>query len=325
MAIPTITSVEPNAGTTRGRSVIRIIGSNFRPPDPIPPTGYQGTAQQKTVSVKFAGVESEWAYYAADGLILARVPEWRGSYKVAFPYALDVRVANLDNSGVEIPGENATLVGGYSIDRPSLQAESYLQRAIREVIRLYRRHVVENSHHTTSRDFSGDPSSQKTLRATTPLLQLVGPRLPLNRFDSINREEPEVDPLGGPNGMMRRMAPVTCDVFFEIRLFALSDRHITSMVQAALLMHRDIKYVGVPNDPGDPSAGTKEYDLDMPWDGYPEIETEPNISDLLSASMLCKVRGVHIDEDFGNIVERGWITTQNDGEPVLESESIEVS
>ena len=317
MAIPTITNVEPNTGTTRGRSIVRIIGTNFRLPG-TPPAGYQGTEQQKTVSVKFEGVESEWAYSASDSLLLARVPEWRGSYKVSFPYALDVRVANLDDFGVEIPTENATLADAYSIDRPSLQAESYIQRTIREVIRLYRRHVLENTHHTTSRDFSGDPSSQETLRASTPLVQLVGPRLPLNRFDSMNRENPEPDPLGGAFGKMRRMTPVTCDVFFDVRVFALSDRHLSGLVQAVLMMHRDIKFVGVPNDPNDPNQGTKEYELDMPWNGYPEFETEPNISDLLSATMMCKVRGVHIDEDLGNIVERGWSIYSNDGEPTLE-------
>jgi len=320
MAVPTVTSVEPNSGSTRGRNVVRIIGSNFRPPNPVPAIGYVGSAQQKTVSVKFEGVESEWAYYASDGLILARVPAWTGSYKVTFPYALDVRVANLDDSEVEIPGESATLADGYSINRPSLQEESYLQRVIRELINIYRIHVLENTHHTTSRDFSGDPSSTETLKASTPLVQLVGPRMPLNRFDSINYEEPEEDPLGGADGMMRRMKPVTCDLLFEIRAFALLDRHLTGLVQAILLMHRDVLFVKVLVDPNDPSKGTKDYNLDLVWDGYPELETEPNISDLLSASMTCKIRGVHIDEESGTIVERGWRITQNDGDPVLESQ-----
>lgn len=320
MAIPTVTSVQPGAGTTRGRSVIRIIGTNFRLPDPVASSGYVGTDQQKTVSVKFEGVPSDRAYAASAGLILARVPEWRGAYDITYPVGLDVRVANLNNAGVEITGENATLVNGYLIDRPSLQAESYLQRVVREFIMLYRRHVLQNSHGTTSRDFSGNPASQETLSATTPIIQLVGPRLYLNRFDSLVVESPEVDPLSGSNGMMRRQVPVTCDLWFEVRPFALSSRQILGLVQSVLMMHRDVRYLSVQNDPTNPANGMKRYDLDMPWEAYPEIENEPNISNLMTASMMSVVRGVHIDEEFGNIVERGWKIFQNDGEPVVDLE-----
>lgn len=318
MAVPTITSVTPSSGSTRGQNIVRIAGTNFRLPNPVSPTGPILSDQQKTVSVKFEGVESEWAYSANSELILARIPIWAGPYDITFPAGLDVRVANLDDFEVEIPGENATLVNGYSIDRPSLAAESYLQRAVREIIRLYRRHVLANTHHTTSRDYSLTPAQQKTLRAGGPLVQLQGPRLPLNRFYSLNREDDEADPLGGVDGRMRRKPPVTCNIEFTVVVWANNVYHLEGLIQACLLLHRDIKFVKVPNDPSDPSKGTKDYEFEMPWDGYPDVNTDPTADDLKYARLMSVVRGVHIDEDFGTIIERGWIITQNSGEPVLQ-------
>lgn len=322
MAVPTVTSVEPSAGSTRGGDVIRVHGTNFRLPDPVPATGPIQSDQQKTLSVQFEGVESEWAYAASSTLLLAKVPTWAGAYDISFPLQLDVRVANLDNAGVEIPGENATLADAYSIDRPSLAAETYLQRAIREVIRLFRRHVLENTHHTTSRDFSLTPALQETVRAEGPLVQLHGPRMPINRFDSINVEGYESDPLGGPSGMMRRRRPVTVNLEFGVSIWAKGDRQLNGLIQAVLLFHRDIKYLKVPVDPGDPSKGTRDYEFEMPWPGFPEADTAPNSSDLLTATTQSHVRGVHIDEDFGTIIERGWVITQNDGVPVLQIQSV---
>lgn len=318
MAVPTITGVNPSSGSTRGQNVIRIEGTNFRLPDPPSPTGPILSEQQKTVSVKFENVESEWAYTANPNLILARVPIWNGPYDITFPAPLDVRVANLDNSEVEIPGENATLVNSYAIDRPSLAAESYLQRAVREVIRLFRRHVLPNTHHTTQRDYSLTPAQQETLRASGPLVQLMGPRLPLNRFYSLNQEDPEADPLGGVNGMMRRKPPVTCNIEFTVVAWANNPTHLQGLIQAILLFHRDIKFVKVAVDPSDPSKGTKDYEFEQPWDGYPDVNTDPTADDLIYARLMSVVRGVHIDEDFGTIIERGWIITQNGGDPTLQ-------
>lgn len=318
MTIPTITAVNPPAGSTRGQNVVRVIGTGFRLPDPPAVEGPVQSEQQKTVSVKFEGVESDWAYSASSTLILARVPAWAGAYDISFPAKLDVRVANLDNSEVEIPGEHATLAEGYSINRPGFATESYLQRVIREVVCLFRRHILENSHYTTSRDFALTPDQQQTLRAGSPLIQLAGPTLVLNRFYSLNQEDPEADPLDQPNGMMRREVPQTVDLEFAVALWANNATHIHSLVQSYLLFHRDIKDVKVAIDPTDLSQGTKDYEFELAWDGYPILNTDPATDDLMSAMAQSVIRGVHIDEECGTIIERGRKITQNNGDPVLQ-------
>jgi hypothetical protein len=318
MAIPTISGVNPASGSTRGGNVVRIAGTNFRLPPPPPVDGPVLSDQQKTVSVKFQGVESAWAYSASSSLILARVPEWSGPYDITFPAPLNVRVANLDDAGVEIVGENVTLPAAYAITRPDLVAESYLQRVVREIIALFRRHVIANTHYSTGRDFSLSPSLQETLRASGPLLQLVGPTLVLNRFYSLNQEDPESDPLGGITGMRRRKPPVTVDLVLTVVPWANNEGHLHALVQALMLFGRDIKFVRVAVDPLDLSKGTKDYEFEPEWDSFPEMNSDPTADDLVYSVSRCVVRGVHVDEDFGTIVERGWIITDNSGMPRLD-------
>lgn len=39
MTVPTITTVTPSAGPTGGRTLIHVVGTGFRLPDPPPSTG----------------------------------------------------------------------------------------------------------------------------------------------------------------------------------------------------------------------------------------------------------------------------------------------
>jgi hypothetical protein len=322
MTVPTIAGVNPNSGSTRGDNIVRVEGSGFRLPPPPPPTGYLGGPQPKTVSVKFEGVESEWAYSANDGLILARVPQWRGAYDVPFPLALDVRVANLDDSGIEIPGESVTLADAYQIDRHSLSTESYFQRVIREFQHLFKRHVTDKTFVTVSRDAATAALDDQRLRAAAPAVHLVGPRTAVNRFYSINREEIEQDSID-PTMWMRRRFPVTVDFDFDVYLYADSSRHLFSMAQSVMLMFRDIIVVRVPDDPTDPTGPHKDFEIDMLWPFQPTVEdNEANESDLFVATAGVVIRGVHVDEEAGTIVQRGWLITDNDGEPVAQVQPI---
>lgn len=176
MAIPTITAVTPGSGPTTGQNIVKIDGSNFRLPDTPPAEGPLGGPAQRTIKIAIGGIVSDWAHAVEAGIIYARVPEWRGDYNLSFPVALDVRIANLDNTGAEIPGENATLLNGYSVTRPSLAAESYLQRVIGELITMMRRHLLVDVHLTASRDYDANPSTPDIARlfAKLPCVILGG-------------------------------------------------------------------------------------------------------------------------------------------------------
>jgi len=317
MAIPTVTAVTPPSGPSTGQTIVRIDGSNFRLPDPPPAEGYLGGPAQRTVKVTIGGIDSSWAHAVESGTIYARIPEWRGDYKLTFPVDLDVRVANLDNSGAEIPGENATLADGYAVERPSLAEVPYFQRVIGELITMMRRHLLVEVHLTSSRDYDDDPADLKRKLSTLPCIHLTGPNTNLNRFYSVNREDCEED-SGDPDVWLRKKEPVTVDLEFRVVGWADSMRHLSALGQAVVLMFRDVKWIEILKDPAQPSLGTVRYELEMPFFGQPDYNTEPSTDDLRNFRATVQIRGVHIDSESGTIVERGWDLFAGDGEPVLD-------
>lgn len=318
MAIPTITSVTPSYGSTRGDNMVNIVGTNFRLPS-APPSGNVNSDQELTINVSIAGVKSDWAYAASGTLILARIPEWRGSPIAGYDLPVDVRVANTDASGVEIPTENATLVDGYTYQREKLSSESYLQRVCHEIILLFRRHLLANTHQSPSIDYDDDPSTWERLREKSPVVYLVGPKLPLNTFDTIQKEQEE---LTVGNEWKRRKPPITCDIEYEVHIWAKRNRQAYNLVQSLLLMFRDINDIKILVDPADPSKGYVFYEWEIDWSGYPEMSDAPNQDDLRGAKASIIVRGVHIDTEGGTIVQEGWIVFSNDGMPALETEDL---
>ncbi len=324
MAVPTIISLDPDGGLTRGDNVIKINGTGFRVP-PVPPaTGHMGGEQQKTVSVKFEGQESTWAYAASDALVLAKVPEYRGPHRgVTFPVALDVRLANLDDNGDEIAGENVTLGGAYAAGQPSLAAECYFQRVVRAFQQVFKRHVHDKVFVTVSRDAASIPLDDERLKAEAPALYLRGPRAPINRFDSSNMED---EVAYGATEWTRKRYPSTHDFEFTLTVVAKGSRHLYSLLQSCMLLFRDITEVRVLDDPADdpvnPTGTYKDYEIEMPWPFAPDVDDEPNDSDLFRATAGVTIRGVHIDYEAGTIVERGWKITDNNGMPTTEVQRI---
>jgi len=324
MAIPTITAVAPGSGPTTGQNIVKIDGSNFRLPDTPPAEGPLGGPAQRTIKITIGGIVSDWAHAVDAGIIYARVPEWRGDYKLTFPVALDVRIANLDNTGAEIPGENATLLNGYAVTRPSLAAESYLQRVIGELVTMMRRHLLVDVYLTASRDYNANPSNPDIARlfAKLPCVHLGGPHTTLNRFYSVNREDYEEDPAD-PNMWLRKKEPVTVDLEFRVVGWAANMRQLSSLGQAVVIMFRDVKWIEILKDPAQPLLGTVRYELEMPFTGQPDYNTAPSTDDLRNFRAVVQIRGVHIDPEAGTIVERGWDLFAGDGEPVLDTQDIE--
>jgi hypothetical protein len=319
MSIPTITTVAPVSGPSRGGDVIIINGTNFRTAPSAAPVGYTSTDEQQTVSVKFEGVASPFAVAASATKIQAVVPEWRGSYKLAFPIAVDVRVANLDDVGVEIATENVTRVDGYAYTRPSFATECYLQRVLRELVKLFRRHLSPNVHLTASRDYTDDPADHARMRATAPVFHIIGPRLPESFIDTQRKLDPEDTTY--PE-FIEKKPPTWCDLEFDLNLYAETPAAMLAMLQAFVKFGRAGLKVRVPNVAALPAGAYKDYDLWMPSDGIPQPDLAPDILGLLNAQGGFSVRGVQIDDEAGTVIDRGWRITANDGDPTVETEAL---
>lgn len=322
MAVPTITSISPAAGLTRGEQWIAIIGTNFRlPVIPSAPSGYLGGAARPSVKVTIGGVPCEYAESATTELVYCKVPRWAGSPSATFPIELDVRLANLDDDGNEIAGEAVVEVDGWTYHRPPLTEACYLKRIVDELITLLRRHVLPNVAVTISREWDDNPATIERLRDSAPSIHLVGPRLTLNRFDSINRENAQAE-ASDPTYYQRRKVPVTSDLEFDVRIFAANPYHATNLIQAFLLTWRDITEIAILRDPSDASLGYGSYDIEIPWDRYPDMDAAPSYSDLVTITTGLMIAGVHLDDESGTMIERGMTIWANDGEPVVELESV---
>jgi hypothetical protein len=311
MAVPTIATVDPTSGLTTGGNVVQITGTGFRLPPSPPATGPVGGVAQQTVSVMFEGTRAVWAEAASSTLLLTRVPRWDGAWDI-LPAALDVRVANLDDAGAEIAGENVTAGDAYTIGRPGLAAESFLQSVSGEVLKIFKRHLLENSFITTSRDFDNNPADLERAIAEAPVIYLMGPTTPVNRLFSANQVDAQ-EQVGDPLRYERQKPSVTTDVNFDIRVFAQGERHIIGLHQELMHLFDDVPYLTI---------GDYRYDFRMPFARFPVSVNVPNHSDLYSVRAGCSVIGVHIDRVSGTIVERGWTLEDNDGEPVVEIQSM---
>jgi hypothetical protein len=322
VAVPTITTITPATGLTRGGQWIAIEGTGFQLPT-VPPSGsgYLGAGVLPSVKVTIGGVDCEYAESASDTLAYCLVPRWAGSPSVSFPVTVDVRLANLATDGIEIPGEAVTEVDGFAYHRPGLVSDCYLKRIVDELITLLRRHVLPNVAVTISREWDDDPATVERLRDSAPSIHLIGPRTTINRFDSLNREDPEAE-TGDQTYYQRRRVPVTADLEFEVRIFAANPFHATNLVQAFLLTWRDITRIAILRDPATPALGEHSYEVEIPWDRFPDMDAAPNYSDLITTTTGLMIRGVHLDDESGTMIERGMTIWANDGEPVVELESV---
>jgi hypothetical protein len=319
MTVPTITTITPGTGLTKGVALIVIEGTNFRLP-PTPSAGYHGGDAQQTVTVSFGGTDSQWAHAVSATRVHARLPEWDGDWRDAMPKSLDVRVANLDDAGVEIPGEEVTAVDGMVIDRPKLSKKQDMHRVVLELLRVFRRHLHINTWLNQGREFDEDPTDarDKPNRSSLPLIALEGPSTQINRFSSLNRMEPTED-AGDPGSWYRYRFPVTVDMTFDVTAYANSETHLLSLGAAFTTLFRDVIYLRVPRDVGDPTKGTADYELAVPFDGQPDYQSPPELDDLHSFAAVVTIRGVDIDESEGIVIERG-VDLADD--PSLETQEI---
>lgn len=307
MTVPTISAITPAQGLSIGGNVIVITGTGFRVA-PEPPAGYLGGSEQITVSVKFQGVEADWAASASETEIYCRVPAFAAAPSL-LPLAADVRVANLDDNGDEIAGENVVEEEGYTYTRVELPEETYLQAVVREVILLLRRHVTPNVNPSASRDYDSDPTTVERLRANLPTVDVAGPKIVRSEgVRQIAKHGAEED-TEDSDMFLRRRRPIMVDMEFDINGWCDSTRQAYSLADAFLKALRGFPYLSVNGN---------EYDMEIPWGQEPAMTTLPNYSDVQGFASQLVVKGVMLDAVGDTIVERGWRITDNDGEPELD-------
>jgi hypothetical protein len=319
MAIPTLVSLSPNSGPVRGGDKIVLTGTNFRTAPLNAPTGYTSSAEQQTIAVKFDGVLAPYAAAASATVAHVVVPQWLGSYKLAFPVAVDVRLANLNDAGAEIATENVTKVDAYSYTRPSFSTECYFQRVIREMVKMMRRNLSTNVHLTIDKNYTDDPTDHERLRAVAPVYHVVGPRVVESFIDT--QRKLEVQDTTYP-AFIEKKPPIWSDLEWDVNIYAENPTALFSMCQAFMRLFRSGIKVRVPNEAALPAGLYKDYQCYMDSGGIPQPDLAPDVLGLLNAQGSFSVRGVQIDDEAGTVIDRGSRITSNDGDPEIELEAL---
>lgn len=286
MAAPTITALHPTSGPTGGRTLVEVSGSGFRLP-PTPPAGGPTTALPPTVEVTVGGRRAEDVrVLTAERLTIRTPPHDAGPANVV--------VRNLADDGMPIPGEEATLPGGFTYVLPKLTVEADLTRIVRTLLQELKRQVHPNVSLTVQTDFDAETGDELHLTelAALPGLVLVGPELSENRFASFNAL-PETPEAGGR--VARRRVPYTVNIGFTIIGVADHTTELLNLMAATTLFFHRNKFLEMDRDPADPAAGSVRYEMDLTPDGDLRVTSQPNESNVRSFSGSFVVRGFDIE------------------------------
>lgn len=282
MALPTLVSLSAVSGPSSGGDLVVLRGTGF-------------AAQ---VRVRFGD--------AVGALVLVREETGVSIAHVRTPARAEgvvaVTVENLDAAGSPVPGEAATLADAYRFLRARIVREADLTRLVRVLLQELKRQVLENVSLSVAADFDDtalDGLDVVTV-ATLPSLVLSGPRLRENRFYSSNElHERAVATPSGPE-LERRKPAYTVDL--EFGLTGASDRavELLNLIAAVASFLSRNRWLQMPRDPGDPSAGVVRWELDAAGELRTALDGTDNVR---AFTWGLVVRGFDVDE--GLPLDRG--------------------
>lgn len=200
MAVPTIASVVPASGPTRGQRIVKIAGTNFQLRPAPPATGKTTGSIKEAVQVLFGTEPAAKVYVLSSSLIHAVTPAHD-------PGTFGVTVRNVDQDGVLVGAETVTAAGAYTFARPDFNRqgvdESVLARVVRAFLREMKRQLVENVELAVHTDYDDTiDSANVAMLAAVPGIVLAGPFLRENRLYTSN--QPPVIEKGSDMYLARR-------------------------------------------------------------------------------------------------------------------------
>ena len=307
MTIPTIVAVTPDAGSTRGRNIVKITGTGFRGVTP-PTTGSRVWSHEpQTVQVLFGTAVSPFVGVVSATELDVEVPEWRGSLSVTFPVSLSVTIKNLDDAGIPIPTETATKTTAYAVSRPKLTTRTPYLRICVELIEALRRHVHENVWWTMSPDFDDNTADglDETKRGKLPLLKLSGPS---------ETDNPTIRPDFGDvtetsTTYERKRNRQFVDLDFGLEGICRGDQNVnelTALSNAVTDFFQDRPWLSVLKDPAVPTSEMLEYPVSLT--SYPDLDVGPDLDGLQRFRCAVTIEGVPRGEEYQPVVERGGVT-----------------
>jgi hypothetical protein len=298
MAVPSITVIYPNSGSSGGARLLQIMGGGFQlSPDP-PLTGPAPVANP-SVRVTFgSGVNT------AEGTRIAVVSSARLFVVVpaspnTSPGAVDVTIENIDQAGDVIPGETVTVVGGYTYSRPDLNLlpESDLTRITRTLIRELKKQVLQETSLSTGTDWASDPTAGVAAIAKVPAIVLHGPDLKENRFYSQNEMRELANTFGLGEKVFDGLRPaMTVDLTFNILGVTNSTIQNINLMSEVVSFFQRNKWLHMSFDSSNANSETARYEMDWADASFPDSIGNPNDSNIRAFRGAITIRGFDVDE-----------------------------
>ena len=307
MAVPAISTITPAVGLPAGRGRVELTGTDFRfPVSPVgtgPTVGADEFTQadwKRTVSVKINGREADDVIPISATQVWVITPPFRG-LPSALPATVDLRLANLDDSGVEIPTESVTVIDGFEYKRQDLTADSDVAQVQRELLDRLARNIVENVAVNTGLDFSDTPILDLLSIADLPAIMLFGPDEEEDE-ESDERNE-RLTPSAGGDDVFTNAAPWTTSLIWRILVLSDDKNEAQNLLSLIVLDFRKRPRLIVETFSGSGVEVELELFIDDTW-----VSSDDFGDEIHGYENSLRIRGLQIDETYG--VETGGVPVE---------------
>ncbi len=280
MPPPTVTSVSPSSGLSRGGSLVFVNGTNF--------------ATVGAVTVSF-GTRLATSVEVRSATKLSCLPP-RGEIALgATSLAVTVTVTNV------VAAESDFLASAYTYRRPDLTVESHLLTVIRTLMTRMSEQLLENTVLTTHTDFdlaTSDLQNRVEL-AKVPVVILAGPTLIPHRIVNYNDRPPVFTGSPNPTAYKKYDQHRAVTLEFDVRILSKAKSELLNLVHQAMAFQMGNEMLEVLRDPLNPGAGSVHYPLMVV--GEFVAADRPSRANLREAVGRWSVEGVLIED--GDLVE----------------------
>lgn len=287
MPVPTILTLSASSGPTRGRRIVKITGTNFEMRPSPPPLGRTLGTLKESVEVLFGSVRALEVMVMHAGLLHVVTPPHD-------PGTFDLTIRNVDQDGVLVPGETATLANAYTFQRPDFNRtgseETVLARVVRTLIREIKRQLIENVVIAVHTDYDNTiDAANVAMLPKTPGLVLSGPRLRDARDYATNEDrEEERD-----SSVYQKRPARTVDVEFTVIGVHDSSQPMQNFLQETIGFFDGNKELLVLADPT-VAGDYVGFELDI-TDQF-GVTGSPNNSNIRVFQGEVTIRGVELDD-----------------------------
>lgn len=290
MASIVVSALNLTTALVAGGNYVRIDGSGFQ--EPFAPAAEGVTSElPPSMGVWFGKVPSPQVLVASPTQLYARVPQHAAG-------TVDLRLANLQLNGQEVPGEYKVLANAFTFKRRDLSSagkEPPLMRVVRALRQLLSQQVLAETVMITHTDYDQSPGDGLNIVEVSkvPALLLVGPNIKEDRFYSEN----ELRTAPGPDGRMIELEPAyVVSVTFSVSCIADATTELLRIEQDyTSTIHRN-KHLFVPRDETNEAAGFDKYELDFVDGGDMPVVSAPGLSNIRQFNGGIMLRGVPLDD-----------------------------